>query len=225
MEVTHSNQHFLTSSIGKKYLVAVSAIFWTLFVMMHMAGNMLIFLGAETYNKYSFALTSNPLIYLAEIVLAVLLLVHAFTALSLKFRNMQSKPTLYAVAPTNKAKGSSFSSRSMAYTGSFVLAFIIWHLATFKFGTHYNVTYNGVEMRDIYKLVVERFHDPIYVASYCLVMILIGIHLFHGVKSIFQSLGINHPRYNKFIKCLGYTYAIVVSLGFLSQPIYVYLAR
>lgn len=215
---------FLSSTIGKKYLVAITAIFWSLFVMVHMLGNMLIFVGDEAYNKYGHALTSNPVIYLAEAVLLALILVHIYVALSLKFRNMRTKPSLYAVSPIRE-KSAALSSRTMAYTGTAVLAFIIWHLITFKFGPHYSVTYNSVEMRDIYKLVVEKFHNPVYVGLYCVVMVLIGTHLFHGVKSIFQTLGINHPRYNNFFRWFGYIYAVVVAAGFFAQPIYVYFVR
>lgn len=215
---------FLRSTIGKKYLVSISAIFWSIFVMVHMAGNMLIFAGPEIFNRYSHSLTSNPLIYLIETFFLLLLLVHIMTALSLKFRNFRTKPILYAMSPINE-KAAPLSSRTMAYTGSAILAFIIWHLMTFKFGPHYTVNYSGMEMRDLYRLVIEKFHEPFYVFSYCLVMLLIGVHLYHGVKSIFQSLGINHPRYNDFFRVFGYTYAFVVAGGFFAQPLYVFFMR
>ena len=215
---------FLSSTIGKKYLMAITAIFWSLFVMAHMLGNMLIFLGAETYNKYSHTLTSNPFIYVAEAVLLLLLLIHIFTGFNLKTRNWYAKPTPYAVSPVTQ-KAAPMSAKTMIYTGTVILAFIIWHLITFKFGQVYMLTYQNTEMRDLYRLVIEKFHEPFYVFSYCIVMLLIGVHLFHGIKSIFQSLGVNHPRYNCFIKYFGYTYALVVALGFFSQPLYVFLVR
>ncbi|MGY3802725.1 succinate dehydrogenase cytochrome b subunit [Pigmentibacter ruber] len=219
-----ANSGFLTSSIGKKYFMALTATVWSLFVMVHMLGNILIFVSAEAYNKYSHALTSNPVIYLAELFLVLVLLIHAFTGFTLFIRNRSTKPKFYSVTPV-RVKSASISSRTMIYTGTIILAFIIWHLITFKWGEMYFVTYDGIQMRDIYKLVVEKFKDPFYVASYSVIMILIGVHLYHGVQSIFQSLGISHPRYNKFFKYFGYTYAVVVAAGFFSQPIYVFLAR
>ncbi|RDB37228.1 succinate dehydrogenase cytochrome b subunit [Spirobacillus cienkowskii] len=219
-----ANSGFLTSTIGKKYFMALTAIIWSLFVMAHMIGNMLIFVGAEAYNKYSHALISNPAIYLIEAFLIFVLVYHIFTGFTLAVRNSIAKPKFYSVSPV-KEKSASITSRSMIYTGSITLAFIIWHLITFKWGPKYSVTYDGTEMRDIFKLIVEKFHDPIYVAGYCFVMILIGMHLFHGVQSIFQTLGISHPRYNKFFKYFGYTYAIIVAAGFFSQPLYVFFAR
>jgi succinate dehydrogenase / fumarate reductase, cytochrome b subunit len=219
-----ANSGFLTSTIGKKYLMAVTAVVWALFVMVHMLGNMLIFVGAEAYNKYSHALISNPIIYVLEAFLTAVLLYHAVTGITLYVRNSRTKPKFYAVTPV-RVKSASIASRTMVYTGSIILAFVIWHLITFKWGPVYTVTYNGVEMRDIFKLVIEKFQEPFYVAGYTVVMVLIGMHLYHGVQSIFQSLGISHPRYNKFIKCFGYTYAVVVALGFISQPLYIFLAR
>ena len=215
-----TGQSFLTSTIGKKYLVAIAAIVWCLFVMVHMLGNMLIFFGPMSYNKYSHQLTSNPFIYVAETLLLVFILLHAFLALSLKIRNFSSKPKLYAVT-AGGAKASPVSSKTMAYTGLAILGFLIWHLATFKFGDNYVANYNGVEMRDIYTLIVQKFHQPYYVVAYVIAMGFVGMHLYHGVKSIFQSLGVSHPRYNVHIKMFGYTYAIVVALGFISQPLYV----
>lgn len=221
--MSYAGNSFLTSTIGRKYLVAVTAIAWCGFVMIHMIGNMLIFAGAEAYNKYSYTLISNPFIYIAEAVLVTLLLVHAVTGLGLAYRNRRSKPQMYAVRAVG-AKAAPVSSRTMAYTGSIILAFIIWHLITFKYGPHYSVTYNGIEMRDLYRLIQERFHEPLYVVGYCVVMLLVGTHLYHGVKSIFQSLGVNHPRYNGLFRGFGYFYAIVVAAGFFAQPLYVYFA-
>lgn len=216
-----SGQKFLFTTIGKKYMMALTGIVWSLFVFIHMAGNMLIFLGARHYNLYSHALTSNPLIYVLEIFLVLFLTIHAVTGISLKISNMKSKPKYYDVQPKSN-KNAPLSSRFMVHTGSLMLIFIILHIFTFKFGTYYHVQYDGVDMRDIYRLVIEKFNSKTYVVGYSLSMLIVGIHMFHGVKSIFQSLGLSHPRYDKFIRAFGYSYALIVAAGFLSQPIYVY---
>ncbi len=218
MSASHS---YLLSTIGRKYMMALTAIVWSLFVFVHMAGNMFIFAGAQAYNEYSYKLTSNPFIYLIEIFLLLFVLVHAITGISLKLRNLKSKPKYYNVQPT-KNKNSTITSRTMIYTGFIILAFLIWHLATFKFGPNYSVVYSGIQMRNIYQLILEKFHDPIYMVTYCFIMVFVGMHLKHGVSSIFQTLGYNHPRYNLFFKFFGHLYATVVTLGFISQPIYVY---
>ena len=215
---------YLNSTIGRKYLMSLSGIAWSLFVLSHMLGNLLIFVGAEAYNKYSHALISNPFLVVAEGGLVVFLLTHIYTGLKLTFRNWNSKPIKYAVTPKGP-KGASRAASTMIYTGSMTLIFLIYHLITFKYGPHYSVNYNGVEMRDIHRLIIEVFQSPFYVAWYLICLILLGFHLFHGFKSSFASLGINHPRYNSFIKCFGQAYAVIVVAGFLAQPLYVFFSR
>ena len=99
------------------------------------------------------------------------------------------------------------------------------HLFTFKYGTHYTTTIAGVEMRDLHRLVIEIFEDPIYVGWYAVALVAVGFHLSHGFYSAFASLGIYHPRYSPWLNRLGYVYAIVVAGGFLSQPLYVFFGR
>ena len=109
----------------------------------------------------------------------------------------------------------------MAVQGSFVLAFVIMHIATFKYGTYYETTVDGVVMRDLYKLIVEVFKQPGYVVWYIVSLVLLGFHLSHGFKSSFQSLGLLLRNNEALIKKLSCLYAILVAAGFLAQPIYV----
>ena len=195
---------------------------WSLFVMTHMLGNMLMFSGAKAYNIYGHFLVSNPLIYIAEAGLIFTILAHSFTGFFLSFRNkFYSKPLAYSVKPTRN-KGASVSSQSMVYTGSFMLAFLITHLITFKYGSIYMVKYEDKEIRDIFRLIVEVFNNPNYVIWYIISLVFVGIHLSHGVSSGFQSLGLIGGRSRNTIKIIGYIYAIIVALGFMAQPIYVY---
>ena len=196
---------------------------WTLFVAGHMAGNLLIFAGAEAFNKYGHAIVSNkPLLYGTEAFLIICLLTHVVLGINLTLKNRAAKPQKYAVTPGSEKK-SSWASSFMAIQGSLILAFIIYHINTFKYGTEYTVSYQGESMRDLYRLVVESFQSPAYVGVYLVCLTLLGIHLSHGVSSIFQSLGLNHPRYNPLIKKIGVVYAVLVAGGFLSQPIYIFL--
>ena len=219
-----SNCLFLASTVGRKYLMALTGIGWSLFVFMHMAGNMFILVSPEAYNRYGHAIVSNPFLLVFEVGLVSLLLIHVVTAFSLKSRNLRTKPVRYAVSPSCE-KPVPLTGRTMIYTGSILLAFIIFHLITFKWGPVYTVMYNGVEMRDLHRLVVEKFADPTYCFGYVIVMFFVGMHLYHGVQSSFQTLGVYNKRYMPFIKCFGYTYAIVVALGFMIQPIYVFFVR
>lgn len=212
---------WLGSSVGRKQLIGVSGLGLSLFVLIHMAGNMLILASPEAYNKYSHALVTNPLIYAAEVGLVLLFLAHLGLALRLSWSNFRARDTRYAVWP-NGAKRTSPVQRSLWAQGLLILVFVILHLITFKYGPHYSVTYDGVEMRDLHRLVLEVFSQPGYVVWYVIALIVLGLHLWHGVRSSFQTLGVNHPRYNCAIKFLGRCYAVVVTAGFLSQPIYVY---
>ncbi len=212
---------FFLTSIGKKYLMAISGLIWAGFVMAHMAGNLIIFLGSDAYNKYGHAMVSNPLLIPAEIFLAVAFVTHVCLAIWLTIENKSAKGSRYAVS-AKAEKGGSLASRTMAVQGSLVLFFLISHLLTFKFGTYYETTVNGVVMRDLYRLLVECFRNPGFVAWYVVALIVLGFHLKHGVGSIFQSLGLKNDHYAQLISKLSLLYGVVVSIGFLSQPLYVY---
>ena len=198
-----------------------TGLLWSGFVLTHMLGNMLIFLGPEHYNGYSYALIHNPIIIPAEIVLLLTLVLHAVVGVTLTVKNKMARDQKYAM-PTNGEKAARPNSKWMIYHGTILLVFIILHLITFKYGTNYTVTTNGVEMRDLYRLVLDVFHQPGYVIWYVIALIFVGLHLSHGFYSAFASLGFYHPVYSKWLSCFGYVYGVIIALGFMSQPIYVY---
>lgn len=213
---------FFRSTIGKKYIMGITGLIWAGFVLAHMSGNLLIFVGADAYNSYGHLLTSGKFIYVAETVLILSFIVHVFCAISLTIQNRQAKGSQYAVQASGK-KAPPKASTMMAVQGSVVLVFLIIHILTFKFGTYYETSVDGVVMRDLHRLVIEVFQSPAYVAGYVVCLILLGFHLSHGVGSIFQSFGLLERGMAPKLKKLSYTYAIVVALGFISQPIYALL--
>ena len=222
---------FFKSTTGRKYLMGATGLVWVGFVFSHMIGNMLILVSPELYNSYGHAILSNKIVlYAAEIGLVLALIVHVITAISLSIQNKSANGSAaalqlgsrYAVAP-NGDKKPPVASQYMGVQGSVVLAFIILHLITFKYGSHYEVTVNGVVMRDLHRLVVEVFHSPNYIAWYSVCIVLLMFHLSHGVNSIFLSFGVLERKMQTNIKKIAWLYAIVVTLGFLSQPLYVFL--
>lgn len=214
---------FFKSTIGRKYLMGMTGLVWMGFIFGHMAGNMLIFVGADAFNAYGHAIVSNKiLLYGTESIILVALIVHVACAISLTIQNRSSRNSRYALTP-NAEKGASFASKTMAVQGSAILAFIILHLITFKYGTIYETTVDGVPMRDLHKLVVETFAQPGYVAWYVVSLILLLFHLSHGAHSIFQSFGVLERKMQANLKTGAWVYALVVAGGFLSQPIYVFL--
>lgn len=214
---------YFCSGVGRKKIMAVTGLMWSLFVLSHMLGNLLILVGAEAYNKYSHAIVSNPFLIIAEAGLVVTLLIHAINGIQLTFRNRSARGDVgYAVTPKG-AKAASPASKTMIFHGTMILIFIVLHIATFKYGAIYTATYGGIEMRDLHKLIVEVFQSPGYVAWYILCLVLLGFHLSHGMGSMFHSLGFHHPKWSPMIKCFAIVYGLIVSLGFIVQPIYVYL--
>lgn len=212
---------FLGSSIGKKYLMGISGVVWAGFVLGHMLGNLLIFVGPDAYNSYGHAITSGAILYITEVVLILALITHVGLAIRLTLENNKAKKSRYAVTP-KKEKGGSLASRTMGFQGSLILFFIITHLITFKYGAHYITTVKGVEMRDLHKLIVEIFSQPAAVGWYLVALVILGFHLSHGVGSIFQSFGLKTDEHAPLIKKLSCAYAVIVVAGFISQPLYVY---
>jgi len=211
---------YFSSTIGRKQMVGVAGLGLSLFVLVHMAGNMLMFIGAEAYNRYAYALTSSPLIYVAEAGLISIFLLHAVVAIVLTIKNKKARGSNYAVSP--KKTSSSFAAKTMWAQGVIIIGFVILHLNTFKYGTHYDVTYDGVMMRDVFRLMVEVFQNPVYTFSYFGVLILLGMHLSHGFASSFQTLGLNGAAYDSKVTMAGHVYALLVTIGFISQPFYIF---
>lgn len=213
--------NFLCSAVGRKQLMALTGLVWSGFVLTHMAANLLIIFSPDAFNKYGHALAGSALIYATEALLIVTIALHIFNGIWLTIENKKARNTRYAM-PTNGEKAARFQSKYMVYHGLLIAAFLIIHIQSFKFGAYYETKIDGVVMRDLHRLVVEKFHDPTYVAGYLVALVLVGLHLSHGFYSSFSSLGVFHPRYSPLLSKIGYVYATVVALGFMSQPLYVF---
>jgi succinate dehydrogenase / fumarate reductase cytochrome b subunit len=212
----------LSTSTGSKILVALTGLAMVGFLLGHLAGNLLALIGPDIYNEYAHALISNPLLIPAEIGLVAILLMHMGTAISVVVRGRQARPERYAVrkwagGPSRK----SVSSTSMIVTGVIILGFLLLHLRTFKFGPWYTDPATGY--RDLYTLLVEVFQNPGYVLFYVVCMVLVGMHLRHGLSSSFQSLGLMPRSWTGRILRTGAVVALIVAAGFTLIPVYIYL--
>ena len=200
---------FLKSTVGRKYIMGLTGLVWMGFIFGHMAGNMLLIFSADAFNAYGHAIVSNKiLLYGAEITLVTALIAHVVTAISLTVKNRSSRDSRYAAQP-NGDKAARFASRTMALQGSILLAFIILHLIAFKYGAHYETTVNGVQMRDLHRLVVESFHQTGYVIWYCVALVIMMFHLSHGAHSIFQSFGILERKMQDNLRVFAWVYAAI----------------
>lgn len=221
----------LSSTVGRKYLTGITGLGLCAFVIVHLLGNLNLFIGSDSFNGYTHKLESlGPLLYVLELPIVVGFILHAIVGVSVYLNKKKARPVNYSVY--NSAGGNSkqtFSSRSMMVTGSIMLIFLVFHVASFKFGPGVNEGYvtmvNGVEMRDLYKLVIEKFQNPAYVIGYVAVMILLGIHLRHGFWSAFQSLGIMNKKYSPFVYTVGVLFAILMAVGFLAMPVWIFFAK
>lgn len=209
------------SSIGKKFLMGITGLGISGFVLMHMAGNLLLLVSAEKYNLYSHALITNPLLPVAEIGLVAMFIAHVGLAIRLTRENRAAKAGRYAVSAQG-AKNICPASKSMILSGLVLLAFLIIHLKSFKYGPHYDATYNGVVVRDLYKLVLEMFHKPVYSGFYIVSLVLLGLHLSHGFKASLQSLGVFSSK-NPLLARVGYAFAALVTIGFIAQPVVLFM--
>ena len=170
---------FLSSSVGTKVLIAITGLAFFGFLVLHLAGNLLIFVGPESFNGYSHALVSNPLIYVAEAGLVVVFVVHAAKAILNVVDNRRARPARYALKRrAGHTSRKTLASTTMIVSGSVILVFLVIHLAMFKFGTYYPDT--GADRRDLHRLVVEKFSHPGLVAFYASVRTYEPFFAFHG---------------------------------------------
>jgi len=213
-----------STSIGTKVLIAVTGLGLTVFLLTHLAGNLLFLAGPDAFNRYAHTLTSNPLIYVAEAGLLAVFFVHIAKTLSNYLANRAARPMAYHTrrwAKTkNPASRKSWASTTMVITGSIMALFVVTHLQTFKFGP----VYEGADgIRDIYRLQLEIFGQPGYVVFYLVAMALIFSHLWHGIVSATQSLGWYHPQWTPRVIVAGRVLTALIAGGFFMIPIYTFL--
>ncbi len=212
-----------TSSVGTKLLIGLTGLALFVYLITHLAGNVLVFLGQDTFNEYSHTLISNPLIVPIEIGLLLVFLLHVYKTVTMWVANQAARPVGYEKKrPAGHTSRKSLSSSSMIVTGSIVLLFILVHVKQFKYGAYYATAANPA-VRDLYRTEVEVFHQPLWVAFYVIGTALVALHLRHGISSGFQSIGFDHPIYTRRLVTWGIIGAIVIGGGLAVIPLMVYL--
>ena len=198
-----------SSSVGKKLLMAFTGILLSLFLIVHAIGNSTTFIGLDAFNSYAEHLHSlGCLISLFELGLLTIFLVHVSVAFILYFQNLQARSTRYQVQKSSG--GRTPGSRTMPYTGLIILFFIIVHLGNFHFIE--KTTTIGV-------LVKETLNQPITGFFYIFAMAALILHISHGFWSLFQTLGVNHPKYNSTIRTGGYGVTVIIGAIFVLIPL------
>jgi succinate dehydrogenase / fumarate reductase cytochrome b subunit len=219
----------LLSSVGKKIINALTGLLLVLYTIAHLIGNLTLLRGDPVpFNKYAHFLESTGiLLYVIEFGLLLIFLFHATVGVMVWLDKRKARPQGYVVsADAGSPSKKTWSSKNMIITGLVLAIFTIIHVKSFKYGPGitegYIVNIDGVEMRDLYRLVVETFHNIYYMIGYVVVMILLGLHLRHGFWSAFQSLGVQHQKLVPFIYAVGILIAIVLGIGFLFIPLYIF---
>lgn len=210
---------FLVGPVGQKMVMGLTGLAMIGFLVSHMGGNLLVFAGPGSYNAYSHKLTSNPLIYLAEAGLVVLFVTHLASGIRVWLRNRAARPVGYAMKRrAGHTSHKTLASTTMILTGLVLLVFVPLHIRMFKFGAYYEAP-GEPGVRDLHRLLIEDFQNPVMVAWYVVAMGVVGFHLWHGFGSAFDSLGVDH---RSGIRRAGQIVAIAVAGGFVIVPLVVF---
>ncbi len=215
------------SSVAKKIVNAITGIGLFLFVIVHLSENLLLLTGNPgDFNRWAhFLFSLGPLLTVMELGLLAFFLVHIWSALVVYGDKLKARPSGYEVVrAAGGASRKTLSSQTMIYTGLVLLVFLVWHVATFRFGPEYMTEIDGVAVRDLHRLVVEFFSNPWNVVAYVAVMVFLGFHLRHGFWSALQSLGAYHPRWTPVWYTGGLVVALVLAVGFIVIPVWVYFS-
>jgi succinate dehydrogenase / fumarate reductase cytochrome b subunit len=225
----------VASTVGGKFLVAITGFILTGFVITHMAGNLQIFLGPDAINEYAKKLKDlGPLLWVARIGLLVAFVVHIALAARLSLLATAARPIGYTHPQTVQA---TFASRTMMYSGLMILAFTLFHIAHYTLGAFQmvqdtdGVTKSILELKDshvpprhdVYRMMIYGFSNPILAILYIVAQLFLMLHLSHGVASIFQTLGLNTPRLQSTWKCLGWAVTFIVGIGNIAMVVAVWL--
>jgi succinate dehydrogenase / fumarate reductase cytochrome b subunit len=218
-------RRLFSSSVGTKLLIGLTGLLLFLYLILHLAGNALIFAGPDIFNTYSHALISNPLIIPIEIALLLVFLLHVYKAVANYVANRRARPIGYEQKRlAGHTSRKSLASSTMIWSGALVFLFIIVHVKQFKYGAWYQ-TVSDDPIRDLARTEYEVFAQPLWVAVYVIATLLVGLHLRHGISSGFQSIGFDHPVYTRRLTQWGVAFAILIGVGLAIIPLWVFLTR
>jgi succinate dehydrogenase / fumarate reductase cytochrome b subunit len=211
------------SSIAAKLLIGTSGLLLVLYLFIHIAGNLIVFAGPAAFNRYAFTLESQAVLPLIELALLAVFLVHIVNAVRNYLSNRQARPVGYVMKRrAGKPSRKSFASSTMIVSGLWLLVFLIIHVRAFHegWGHEYEWAAGG---RDLYRQEMETFSNPLMAAFYVLSMGVVGTHLWHGITSGFQSLGMDPAQWSPRALVAGKVIATLVAAAFAGIAIWAYL--
>ena len=217
--------NFFSSTIGRKVVMALTGLFLIIFLVVHLIGNLQLLKSdsGQAFNIYAQFMTSNPLIKIISIVNYAFILIHVAWSILLTIRNRQARGRQGYNMNNNS---SHWTSRNMGILGTFIFIFLVIHLRSFWYEMHWGgiptANYEGAEYKNLYAVVDAAYGNIWFVVLYVVSMALLAFHLFHGFGSAFQTLGLNHVKYNPVIRFVGVAFAVIVPALFALIPIYMY---
>ena len=208
---------FWSSTVGRKIVMGVTGVMLVAFIVGHLAGNLLVYGGPEAENRYAALLKSNPeLLWAVRVVLLAALVLHVWAGLGLAQTASAARPIGYQESAPQSA---TLASRTMRWGGLFLLGFLVLHILHFTTGT-IHPQFNGA---DVYANLMVGFRVWYAALFYLLAMVILGLHLYHGTSSMFQSLGLSHPGYDPGRRRAMRLLSVLVFGGFASIPLAVWL--
>ena len=219
MTTSQSSVSFISASIGRKVLMAITGISLIGFLIVHMIGNLQLFVGQEQLNTYAETLQSmGSLKWGFRLFMLALAAIHIWESIVLWFRNRQARPVGYKREDTVQA---SLSSRTMIYTGLLIFFFVVYHLLHFTLITtnpEYAQLKDSLGRMDVYSMVITGFSNYVISAVYLIAVFLLSYHLSHAAESFFQTMGWNNDKYLPKLKTLSNLFAVVIFIGYASMP-------
>src|SRR5690606_13153505 len=216
-----------SSSIGKKIIMSITGLFLVIFLIGHVAGNLLLFKddGGQAFNEYAHFMSTNQFVFILRVLTFTSIIFHLIYSIVLTKNNNQARPVGYAVVKASP--NTTWMSRNMGLLGLIILIFLIIHLRTFlyemTFGEVPYVEYESGVVKNLYLIVVDAFSKLWYTALYVIFMIALALHLAHGFHSSFQSVGVRHAKYTPLIKNAGIAFSIIVPGLFAAMPVYLFI--
>ncbi|MBC8145252.1 MAG: succinate dehydrogenase cytochrome b subunit [bacterium] len=216
--------------MGRKLLTGITGVLLVGFLFAHLSGNLaLIGNSPDAFNRYTEFLHGFGFMLIAvEILLGLVILLHAYLGISIAIRRRKARAQGYEVYKSRGgASRQSLSSRTMAITGTVLLIFLVVHIVQFRFGPNitqgFITTLDGKQARDLQRLVIETFQNIWWVVFYVGATLLLGFHLRHGIWSMIQSLGLMKPRLSNLIYALAFVIGALLAIGFLILPVWIYM--
>ena len=219
-----SRTGLFSSSVGTKILIGVTGLALFIYLLIHIAGNLLIFFGPRVFNSYAYTMeVRNPALPAIEIALLLVFLVHIYKTVTMFLANQRARPVGYAKKKfAGRPSRKSIASSTMIVSGLWLLAFLLVHVKAFRFSPEHPWPAGG---RDLYRQEFETLSNPFVVGFYVLSMVVVGSHLWHGVASGFQSLGADHPNITPKLLVAGKVLAALIAAGFIVIAAWVYLTQ